>query len=89
MVNELIDTTSPSRQAVKWKPNSVIFFHTSPTIQSIQKSISTLGSSDKDKDEMRVVKKTLHCGMGLKQQITLIQKGSIFTHTGYTQGIIS
>lgn len=33
----------------------VLFFHTSFTIQSIQKSIPTLGSSDKDEDEVRDV----------------------------------
>ncbi len=34
------------------KTNGVIFSYTSPTIQSIQKSISTLGSQDKDEDEV-------------------------------------
>lgn len=42
-------------KTVKWKTNGVIFFHTSFTIQSIQKSIPTLGSSDKDEDEVRDV----------------------------------
>lgn len=33
----------------------VLFGHTSPTIQSIQKSIFALGSSDKDEDEVQEV----------------------------------
>lgn len=45
---------SPSRQTVKWKTKCYFSTH-SPTIHCFQKSISTLGSWDKDEDERWVV----------------------------------